>query len=222
MASEHNVASDPLLDALWDRGLILFGDRVKQEYALNTPLFIDLRHKLYDDLDLLDRLGQRLAAKTAALAADSTAQQQVVGIPDTATPLALAAAWASRQSDRPLLYGQLRKEPARYPGGRSGSSAYMGVVDPAREITLIDDVMASGRTKLQAIEHLRDQGLAVARILVVVKREQGGAEILEQQGYPVHGLYTASELVAYFERTGRASAAEAAAVREFLQRKRFP
>ena len=44
---------EELLEAFWAKGLVLFGERVEQEYALQTPIFIDLRHKLYDDLDLL-------------------------------------------------------------------------------------------------------------------------------------------------------------------------
>jgi orotate phosphoribosyltransferase len=201
--------------------LILIGDRVRQEYALNTPIFIDLRHKLYDDLDLLDAIGSALVNKIAAVTAAADAPQQVIGIPDTATPLALAAASASRRGPVKLFYGQLRKEPAQYPGGRSGVSSYMGVVDPSREITLIDDVMASGKTKLHSIEQLSPSGLRVARILVVVDREQGGGEILEKRGYPVYSLYRASGLIAYFLKSGRITSAEAGAALDFLRRKQY-
>lgn len=218
---QANLVVDPLLDALWDRGLILIGDRVRQEYALNTPIFIDLRHKLYDDLDLLDAIGSAVVDKIAALAAGTDSPQQVIGIPDTATPLALAAASASRRSDVKLFYGQLRKQPAHYPGGRAGVSSYMGVVEPSREITLIDDVMASGKTKLHSIEQLSQTGLRVARILVVVDREQGGAEILEKRGYPVHSLYKASQLIDYFLKSGRITPAEAQSALEFLRRKQY-
>jgi orotate phosphoribosyltransferase len=149
------------------------------------------------------------------------AAQPVIGIPDTATPLALAAAAASRRGSTKLFYGQLRKEPAQYPGGRSGVSSYMGVVDPSREITLIDDVMASGKTKLHCIDQLNQSGLRVARILVVVDREQGGAQILENQGYPVYALYKASRLIDYFLQSGRITPAEAQSALEFLRRKQY-
>ena len=51
---------DPLLDAFWDEGLVLFGERVVEEYALQTPIFIDLRHRLYDNLETLSALGRKL------------------------------------------------------------------------------------------------------------------------------------------------------------------
>lgn len=221
MRANPALVVDPLLDALWDRGLILIGDRVRQEYALNTPIFIDLRHKLYDDLDLLDAIGAALVDKIAELTVGTTASQQVIGIPDTATPLALAAASASRRGAVKLFYGQLRKEPALYPGGRSGVSSYMGVIDPSREITLIDDVMASGKTKVHSIEQLGQSGLRVARILVVVDREQGGAEILAKQGYPTYSLYKAASLIDYFLKSGRITDAEAQSALEFLRRKQY-
>ena len=211
---------DPLLEMLWDRGLILFGDRVREEYALNTPIFIDLRRKLHEDLEALQTIGAALHRRISENVSAGT-PQQVIGIPDTATPLALAAAFASRMSPTPLAYGQLRKRPADYPGGRSGAQAYMGVPDPGREITLIDDVMASGKTKLWSIEQLREAGLKPSRVLVVVDREQGGDRILEELGVPTLALYRVTELIAYFERTGKISADTAQAARGHIESRRF-
>ncbi|MCY4595780.1 MAG: hypothetical protein OXC19_13415 [Bryobacterales bacterium] len=196
---------DPLLDALWRRGLILLGDRVRDQYALNTPIFIDLRHGLYDDLDLLWDLGRALHRKIMDLAAGSSQAQEVVGIPDTATPLALTAALFSRGTDEPLAYGQLRKQPAAYPGGDAGTSAYMGTCDPAREITLVDDVIASGGTKIWSARYLREAGLDVTRVLVVVDREQGGDRVVRAEGYPVHSLYRISDVVSYYRERGMVS-----------------
>lgn len=217
------MSADPLLDAFWERGLILLGSRVREEYALNTPIFIDLRHALYDDLDLLHALGQALHRKIVELAAGSVHPQQVVGIPDTATPLALAAALASRGTPRPLAYGQLRKRPANYPGGHSGTSHYMGNCDPRREITLIDDVLASGGTKIWSTEYLRNAGLEVTRILVVVDREQGGERALRERGCAAaHSLYRIGEVVHYYRERGAVDAATAQAALAHLDRKRPP
>jgi len=213
--------ADELLETFWDCGVVLFGERVRAEYALNTPFFIDLRHRLHDNLEALEALGRALHRKIQELCNGDDAPQQIVGIPDTATPIALTTALASRGTSCPLLYGQLRKKPANYPGGRSGSTAFMGSIDPRRRITLVDDVMASGRTKLWSIDELAKDGLKVARIVVVVDREQGGDEILERKGYPVHALYQASEIVDYFEATGRVEPEVARAAREHLARRRF-
>lgn len=223
--SSAGVPADPLLDALWNKGLILIGERVRREYALRTPIFIDLRHKLYDDLDLLGLLGAALHGELVRIlhtdSGPAIARQQVIGIPDTATPIALSLALQSQPTALPVAYGQLRKQPATYPGGEWGMSAYMGTCDDTREITLIDDVMASGRTKLWAIDELKKDGLEVKRILVVVDREQGGDRILSERGYPVHCLYRVSALIEYYRASDRIDAPTAAAALQHVQAKRF-
>lgn len=214
---------DALLDALWQKGLVLVGERVWQEYGLRTPVFIDLRHKLYDDLDLLLLLGHALHQRIASIvkAEASSRPQQVIGIPDTATPLALAAAVASRGSVTPLRYGQMRKNPPHYPGGSAGGGTYMGTCDPSREITLIDDVMASGATKQWAIEQLASEGLTVCRVLVVVDREQGGEATLKDHRCAFESLYCASEMMRYYAATGRIDEPTARAIHEHLRQHRF-
>ena len=213
--------TDHLLEAIWKAGLILLGQRVRAEYGLATPIFIDLRHRLYEDVALIQQLGRSLHRKIAEIVSEPAALQQVLGIPDTATPLALAAAIASLGSPLPLIYGQMRKRPAAYPGGVSGVSAFMGTYQQDREITLIDDVMASGRSKLWAIEQLAKDGIRIARILVVVDRVQGGDEILAAQGYAVHRLYTITSVLDYFVRSGKVEPSMARDALDHLRAKQF-
>ncbi|HYM12677.1 MAG TPA: hypothetical protein VEU62_18205 [Bryobacterales bacterium] len=214
--------TDELLESIWRAGLILLGQEVKEEYGLATPIFIDLRHRLYEDVALLEQLGRALHRKVIEIVGQPPVRpQQVLGIPDTATPLALSAAMASLGTSLPLLYCQMRKKPASYPGGASGASAFMGTYQQDREITLIDDVMASGRSKLWAIEQLAKDGIRVARILVVVDREQGGDEILEAKGYPVHRLFTITAVLDYFVRTGKVTPATAQVALDHLRARQF-
>jgi uridine monophosphate synthetase len=213
--------TDELLEAIWRAGLILLGSKVREEYGLATPVFIDLRHRLYEDVALLRGLGQALHRKIGEIVGPGAAPQQVIGIPDTATPLALAAALAGLGTAQPLLYAQLRKRPAAYPGGHSGATTFMGTYQPGREITLIDDVMASGRSKRWAIEELAKDGIRVTRILVVVDREQGGDEILSAEGYPMHSLYTIRQILDYYVATGKVEAPVARDAVDYLRAKQF-
>src|SRR5690606_24731221 len=127
----------------------------------------------------------------------------------------------SQRRARPIYYGQLRKQPAHYPGGHSGISAYMGVSDPAREVTVIDGVMASRRPKLWSIDAPAKDGLRVTRTLVVVDREQGGEAVLRRRGCPAHALYKISELIDYYAADGRLDDAAARLAREHVARRRF-
>ena len=70
MIAERNAVPDELLERFWEKGLVLFGERVQQEYGLATPIFIDLRHKLYDDLTVLAALGQALHERLISIVAD--------------------------------------------------------------------------------------------------------------------------------------------------------
>lgn len=213
---------DELLESIWRAGLILLGKQVQEQYALATPIFIDLRHRLYEDVGLLQQLGQALHRRIREIVGAGPAlPQQVLGIPDTATPLALSAAMASLGTSLPLIYGQLRKRPAAYPGGVSGASAFMGTYQAGREVTVVDDVMASGRSKLWAIEELAKDGIPVTRILVVVDREQGGDEILAARGYRVYSLYTITAMLDYFVQTGKVEPSTAREALDYLRAKQF-
>ena len=225
MTKRYQGELESLLEAFWRQGLVLFGERVTEEYALQTPIFIDLRHKLYDDLSVLSSLGKALHRKLESVVREDPASaecgQQLIGIPDTATPLALSTALVSQATSFPCGYGQMRKEPAAYPGGQSGQSSYMGTKCNGRQITLIDDVMASGRTKLWAIDELEKEGLKVARVLVVVDREQGGDEKIEERGCPCHSLFTVSDVINHYRETGKIDAATARSALDLLKSKQF-
>ena len=215
------LLADELLESFWKAGVVLLGPEVQDRYGLSTPIFIDLRQRLYEDVALIARLGKALHQRLAEIVGTPPKlQQQVLGIPDTATPLALATATASLSSIYPLLYAQLRKQPATYPGGQLAATLFMGTWKPDREITLIDDVLATGRTKLWAIEQLNKHGIPVARILVVVDRQEGGDEILRSRGYPLYSLYTIAELFDYYVTTGKINASTAQNALEYLHRKK--
>jgi orotate phosphoribosyltransferase len=55
---------------------------------------------------------------------------------------------------------------------------------------LIDDLITKGQSKLEAITLLEAVGLKVKDILVLVDREQSGAEGLDAHGYTVHSAGT--------------------------------
>ena len=195
--------ADPLLDAFWEQGLILMGKRVEEEYALRTPVFVNLRQRAVRRPRIAEFAGDSLVPQDFRVGGRRPKAAAGRGHSRHGNPMALAAALASRESGKSLLYGQLRKQPAAYPGGQSGACAYMGVRDSSREITLIDDVMASGKTKIWAIDYLREAGLDAARILVVVDRGQAALRILvRERGYPVHCLYDIRGVIEYYLATG--------------------
>lgn len=62
-------------------------------------------------------------------------------------------------------------------------------------VVVIDDVVTTGGSTLQAIEAVKDAGARVAFVLVLVDREEGGREAIEKHGHKVVALFTRSDLV---------------------------
>src|SRR5579864_4941504 len=117
-AAFYTAEQKALLRRLLESGAVLLGDVVHARVGLNSPIYFDLREKLYSQPELLWSVGREFAEKICALSRPNLAPQCVVGIPDTATPLALAAALYSwqRKTHPEISYAMLRKEGKAYPG----------------------------------------------------------------------------------------------------------
>ena len=86
----------------------------------------------------------------------------------------------------------VRKEEKTY--GATGRIAGAEVAKGER-VLFFDDVVSEGLSKLEGIKPLEQLGARVENIMVVVDREQGGRENLENAGYKVHALARISEIV---------------------------
>ena len=109
-----------------------------------------------------------------------------------ADPIAAGVAALSGAST-PLRAFIVRKEPkAHGTGGRIEGP-------PLREgdrVMVVDDVITTGGSLLQAVDALADQPVEVVEALALVDREEGGRQAIEARGIPVHALYTRSEFSA--------------------------
>jgi orotate phosphoribosyltransferase len=109
----------------------------------------------------------------------------------------------------------VRKEAKAY--GVTGRIAGADV-NKGDKILFFDDVVSEGLSKVEGVKPLQELGAAVEHILVVVNREQGGKEKLENLGYHVHALAKVSELVDSLQRNGRISQAQADQVLDFIKK----
>ena len=60
---------------------------------------------------------------------------------------------------------------------------------------MIEDVITSGGSALQACEAVEAEGGTGVGVLALIDREEGGRERIEQKGYPVITLFRISELL---------------------------
>ncbi|MCW5202459.1 orotate phosphoribosyltransferase, partial [Desulfobulbus sp. US4] len=59
----------------------------------------------------------------------------------------------------------------------------------------VEDVVTTGGTLIQVIERVENEGFKVGLVVTVVDREEGGAEVLAQAGYPLKSIFTRTELI---------------------------
>lgn len=208
-----------LLGELFRSGAILTGDAVRDKFGLRSPIYLDLREGLYAHPELLWKVGGEFVRKICELTRDHPAPQCVAGIPDTATPLALAAALYACQTKTqpPITFALLRKEGKQYPG--LPTSHWIGSKDAGCEYNLIDDVVASGLTKRAAAAKMRQEGIPLRRIIVLFDRQQGDG--LREEGFDLHAVFRLTDVLDFYLAENLIRPEEHRRIVEFLASRRF-
>ena len=65
-----------------------------------------------------------------------------------------------------------------------------GHLEDGAEVLIVDDVVTTGRSAMQAVEAARARGCRVSKILAIVDRQEGGRENLENEGLELISLFT--------------------------------
>ncbi len=190
-----------LADGLLEAGCIKFGEFTLKS-GLKSPIYIDLR-QIITYPKLLAQIGQAYLPLIRNLQFD-----RLAGLPYAAIPIATAVSLAG---DYPMIYP--RKEVKTY-----GTKAEIeGEFHAGETALIIDDLATTGGSKFEAIEKLAGAGLVVRDVVVLVDRQSGAKESLAQAGYSLHAVLTISEMLDYWESTGKVPAEKISATREFLR-----
>ena len=81
---------------------------------------------------------------------------------------------------------------------------------------MVEDVITSGKSLLETIDEVENEGLNVSEIVVVLDRQQGGREKLQEKGYNVHTLFTISEVVEILKEENQLTDDEVKRINDFL------
>ncbi|RPJ21523.1 MAG: orotate phosphoribosyltransferase [Chloroflexi bacterium] len=190
-----------LADDLLSAGCIKFGSFTLKS-GLQSPIYLDLR-QIITYPKLLEQVGQAYLPILKNLQFS-----RIAGLPYAAIPIATAISLAGNY---PMIYP--RKEVKTY-----GTKAEIeGQYQAGETVVVIDDLATTGGSKFEAIEKLTGVGLVVKDVVVLVDRQSGAKESLEQAGYSLHAVLTISQLLDYWEKTGRVEKDKLGATREFLK-----
>lgn len=193
--------------ALYRSGCIKFGT-FKIKSGAESPYYVDLARLLSAPKELCniaDIAADKIKALMASQKIDKLASIELKG--------ALIVPSIACRVDLPCVV--VRKEEKAY--GATGRIAGAEVAT-GDNILFFDDVVSEGLSKLEGIKPLQELGAHVKHLMVVVNREQGGKENLENLGYEVHALAKISDIVDSLYRSRSISKAQAGAVLDYIKR----
>jgi orotate phosphoribosyltransferase len=137
--------------------------------------------------------GQRLIGQVGLdlLAEKGWAPRCVGGLTLGADPIAYAIAHAAARRNRAVDAFTVRKEVKQHGTGRRIEGAFStdGIV------VIIEDVITSGESALQAIAVVRETGATIAGVLALVDRMEGGKARIESEGLTVASVFNTAELL---------------------------
>jgi uridine monophosphate synthetase len=190
-----------LADGLLEAGCIKFGEFTLKS-GLKSPVYIDLR-LIISHPKLLAEVAQAYLPLISKLQFS-----RIAGLPYAAIPIATAISLAG---DYPMIYP--RKEAKAY-----GTKAEIeGEYHAGETALVIDDLATTGGSKFEAIEKLTGAGLIVRDVVVLIDRQSGAKESLAQAGFNFHAVATITELLDYWEKTGRVENEKIEETRRFLK-----
>ena len=118
------------------------------------------------------------------------APDAIGGLTMGADPVAYAVAVASVGSPPRLDAFSVRKEAK----GHGTRRRIEGNFTSGQSVVVVEDVITSGGSALQAVRAVEEEGGRILGILAVVDREEGGREAIEGAGYRVVVLTTTTDM----------------------------
>ncbi len=186
MSERPRELSARLISLLQQRSL-LHGDFLLAS-GRRSPYYVDCRRTTMhaDGLVVIGELG------LAAVHDAGWNPDAVGGLTLGADPVAYAIARASATTAKPIHAFTVRKAVKAHGALRR----IEGCFEAGMSVVVVEDVITTGASALEAASVLHQAGGVVRGVLAVVDREEGGRETLERAGFVVRALVTGRELLA--------------------------
>lgn len=135
----------------------------------------------------LDPAGSRLVAEGILdMLTVGDMPAAVGGMSIGADPITSAVVTMSAVRNTPIVGFMVRKQPKGH-----GTNQYIeGPVKPGDNAVIVEDVVTTGGSSLEAIERAEAFGLKIVGVLAIIDRMEGGAEAFAKHGYQFSSLLT--------------------------------
>ncbi|ARS91141.1 orotate phosphoribosyltransferase [Natrarchaeobaculum aegyptiacum] len=172
------MTNQDVIDALRAAEAVRYGE-FELSHGGTSEYYVD-KYLFETDPDCLETIAEAFAERV-----DN--DDKLAGVALGAVPLAAATSVAAG-----VPYVIARKQRKEY----GTANLIEGRLEDGEEVVVLEDIVTTGTSLVDAIEALREAGATVDRALVVVDREEGGRENVEDADVEMEALVTASELLA--------------------------
>ena len=167
---------------LHEKGAIKFGDFTlssgkKSSYYVDLRMVASFPHQFRK---MIKHLQNQIIEKVGLENFD-----YIVSIPTGGLVIASSLAF---EIVKPLIY--VRNKPKEY----GTSKSIEGFIELGKKVLMIDDVVTTGGSMINAIESLKEAGIIVSDSFVIINRMEGATESLEAKGVKMHQLMDIFEI----------------------------
>jgi orotate phosphoribosyltransferase len=170
-----------LTKALKDCGALQFGDFTLASGA-KSEYYIDIK-KASTNPKVLYMFSVMMAEK---MQAENIRPDRIAGVVLGSVPLAAALSLATG-----IPYVMVRKEKKDHGTGK----LIEGDLNPGDKVLVVEDVVTTAGSSIEAIKTLRENGAVVEEAMSVIDRESGGEENYAKIGVKFYSLVKATEIL---------------------------
>lgn len=158
-----------------------------------SDLYVDAKLTTLDPRGaiLVGRLGWQLVKQTAA--GRGVRVDAIGGLTMGADPIALSMGIAALLDDPSSALQTFTVRKSVKSHGRQ--KLIEGNFSKGDSVVVVDDVITTGGSTLQAIDEIEKSGGQIAFVIALVDRQEGGRENIEARGYAVVSILTRADLV---------------------------
>lgn len=177
-AKKVSPLTQALLKGLIDTECFRLGEFVLKS-GKKSPFYVDLRRTSASPA-LMRLIGKAFATLLEGLEFD-----HIAGIPVAALSLATAV---SLETGIPMIYPRMNAK------SHGTGNQVEGNWKPGDRVLLLDDLITTGKSKVEAIDILRNAGLVVEDLVVLLERGAQGRQDMEAAGVNLHSFAPVEEL----------------------------